>query len=80
MQESILSRTPRLAAASTLLVALALAHPAARAASLDSSGVRAVPTYESVGLYWSNASANSDGCNVQYRKQGESSWHPALNL
>ena len=64
-------------AASSLIAGLAAAQTAL---ALDSSGVRAVPTYESVGLYWSNASANSDGCNVQYRKQGESSWHPALNL
>src|SRR6185437_4576336 len=50
------------------------------AATLDSTGVRAVPTYEAVGLYWDNANANSNGCNVQYRVQGTSTWSNALNL
>ena len=62
-----------------LVVALSFAGTAF-AQALDSSGVRAVPTYESVGLYWSNAGASSNGCNVQYRQQGESTWHPGLNL
>ncbi|HXE60755.1 MAG TPA: Ig-like domain-containing protein [Gemmatimonadaceae bacterium] len=52
----------------------------AHAQTLDSTGVRAVPTYEAVGLYWDNANANSNGCNVQYRVQGTSTWSNALNL
>ncbi|HSN22084.1 MAG TPA: hypothetical protein VLS49_15480, partial [Usitatibacter sp.] len=80
MQRPAILRAPRIAAASSLLVAIALAHPAAHAQTVDSTGVRAVPTYESVGLDWSNAGANSNGCDVQYRKQGEATWHPALNL
>ncbi len=59
---------------------IAIAGRSAHAQSLDSSGVRAVPTYESVGLYWDSANANSNGCNVQYRKQGSSTWSQGLNL
>src|SRR5437762_2118314 len=66
--------------ASVLLVGLALA--AARPAhAVDSIGVRAVPTYESVGLYWSNPGANSTtGCEVTFRKSGESAWTQGLAL
>ncbi len=80
MQSQAFCRAPGLIAASSLLVGLALAQHPAHAQALDSSGVRAVPTYEAVGLYWSNAGAGSNGCNVQYRQQGESTWHPGLNL
>jgi hypothetical protein len=45
-----------------------------------SIGVRAVPTYESVGLYWTDPTGNSkEGCAVRYRKAGASAWsegHP----
>ena len=77
MQRQLPRRARGLIAGTSVIAALALA-PSAQA--LDSTGVRAVPTYESVGLYWSNPGASSDGCNVQYRKQGETSWHPGLNL
>ncbi len=59
-------RLRMLASASFLLVGLAVGNwPAqANAQSLPSSGTRAVPTYESVGLYWSAPGANAaTGCN-----------------
>jgi hypothetical protein len=47
----------------------------------DSSGTRAIPTYESVGLYWSSPGANAaTGCEVKFRKSGESAWTQGLNL
>ena len=47
------------------------AIPAAQAQSLPSTGVSAVTTYESVGIYWSAPGASSaTGCNVSYRKVG----------
>ena len=57
-----------------------LAFGAAHAQTLDSTNVSAVPTYESVGLYWNSPGAGSDGCTVQYRVQGSSTWSPGLNL
>jgi hypothetical protein len=43
--------------------------------SLPSTGVRAVPTFHSIGLYWTSPSgAGSSGCNVQYKAAGESAW------
>src|SRR4051812_48168529 len=65
-----------------VLLAFAAAHGAAQAQSLDSSGVRAVPTYEAVGLYWSNpAGANSStGCEVKFRPAGGSTWTQGLAL
>src|SRR5258708_30201072 len=65
-------------AASVLMVGALIAHSSAKAQ--DSSGTRAVPTYEAVGLYWSSPGANSSGCDVQYRKSGESAWKQALPL
>src|SRR5258708_340536 len=53
----------------------------ATAQSLSSSGVRAVPTYEAVGLYWSSPGANTaTGCEVKFRVQGAASWRQGLNL
>src|SRR5436853_5506869 len=63
------------------LTTLALAFTgAAMAQSLPSTGVSAVTTYESAGLYWSAPGANSNGCNVQFRKVGDSAWTQGLNL
>ncbi len=74
-------RAPWLAATSFLLVGIAIANYPAHAQSLDSSGVRAVPTYEAVGLYWSSPGANSTtGCEVKFRSVGSSSWTQGLNL
>src|SRR6266545_1371324 len=47
---------------------------------VPSDGARGVPTYESIGLYWtppSNPGAN--GCAVLFRKAGESSFRQGLN-
>jgi len=65
----------------TILMTLALgAASAAMAQSLPSTGVSAVTTYESAGLYWSSPGASSAGCNVQFRKVGDSAWTQGLNL
>ena len=60
------------------LVAVAVA---ASAHAQTSAGVRAVPTYESVGLYWSNPGANSaTGCEVKFRAAGETSFRQGLAM
>jgi hypothetical protein len=64
----------------TALALLACASISASAQSLSSSGVRAVPTYESVGLYWANPGASSAGCDVQFRKVGDIAWRTGLGL
>src|SRR5436853_3785729 len=72
-----------LSAGSILLVAFAIANwpSTARAQSLDSSGTRAIPTYESAGLYWSNPGANSvTGCEVKFRPAGTSAWRQGLAM
>ena len=48
---------------------------------VSANGARAVPTYESIGLYWmppSNPGAN--GCTVSFRKTGDASFRQGLNL
>ena len=79
MQSTAIRRAHGLIAASSLLLGLAAVHGPAHAQALDSTGVRAVPTYEAVGLYWSNPATASD-CSVQFRKQGTSAWSQGLNL
>ena len=72
-------RARTLVAASSLLVGFAFVHGQAHAQ--DSTGTRAVPTYEAVGLYWSNPGANSaTGCQVKYRVSGSSSWSQGLDM
>jgi hypothetical protein len=45
------------------------------------AGGSAVTTFHSAGLYWKPPSSpGSTGCIVQYRKQGETTWHKGLNL
>ena len=85
MQRVATYTTPRrlrtLAGASFLLVGLALANYPAHAQTLDASGTRAVPTYESVGLYWANPGANSaTGCEVKFRKAGDAAWTQGLTM
>jgi hypothetical protein len=55
---------------------------AAATANADTSGVRAVPTYESVGLYWSSPPFGwtANGCRVRYRAVGQSSWKQGHDL
>jgi len=46
----------------------------------DSSGVRAVATFQSIGMYWTSPGASSAGCKMQYRKQGDSTWRDAMDM
>jgi hypothetical protein len=83
MQRTIPLGAHRLALTSALAcaVALTLAHTPAHAQALDASGTRAVPTYEAVGLYWSNPGANAaTGCDVKFRKSGETTWTQGLAM
>ena len=42
---------------------------------------RAVPTYESVGLYWTNPGASpATGCEVRYRRTGDAAWRQGLTM
>jgi len=65
-----------LAAASLGLLGFGAAH----AQSLPTTGVRAVPTYEAAGLYWSAPGASSAGCDVRYRVAGSATWSNGLAL
>ncbi|MGH8741104.1 MAG: Ig-like domain-containing protein, partial [Burkholderiales bacterium] len=48
---------------------------------LPSTGTKAVATFESLGVYWTpGTNPGSPGCEVQFRKQGESAWKKGLNL
>jgi hypothetical protein len=45
------------------------------------STAKAVPTFEAMGLYWTPPSAPaSGGCDVQYRKSGDTAWKSGLAL
>ncbi|HYC37195.1 MAG TPA: DUF4214 domain-containing protein [Usitatibacter sp.] len=64
---------------------LRLAFALLLAAALPANGqldARAVPTYESVGLYWSNplGATAATGCNVRFRRVGEASYREGLPL
>ncbi len=49
--------------------------------SLPSTGTRAIATFESIGLYWTpGTNPGSAGCQVQFRKQGDSAWRPGLPM
>src|SRR5258706_5839155 len=81
MQRHAVDRARWLAPASFLLVGLAVANYPAHAQSLDSTGVSAVTTYESAGLYWTSPGANTaTGCEVKFRKAGDSAWKQGLAL
>ncbi len=42
---------------------------------------RAVPTYESAGLYWTSPGTGATGgCEVRFRKAGDAAWRPGLVL
>ncbi|HEX5129437.1 MAG TPA: hypothetical protein VFV90_06805 [Usitatibacter sp.] len=45
-------------------------------------GVHAVPTYESVGLYWTDPPFGwtANGCQVRYRTAGQSAWRQGHDL
>jgi len=46
----------------------------------DSSGVRGVPTFQSIGMYWTSPGAGSAGCKMQFRKKGDSAWRDAMDM
>jgi hypothetical protein len=53
----------------------------AQMALAQSVDTRAVPTYESVGLYWRNPGANAaTGCEVKFRKAGATAWTQGLPM
>ncbi|MEP7070125.1 MAG: hypothetical protein ABI789_12830, partial [Usitatibacter sp.] len=64
---------------SAALLGAVLWQPAAFAQASD---VRAVTTYESAGLYWSNpvGATALAGCEVKYRKAGSAAWSQSLPL
>ena len=66
---------------SVLLIGTMLYAQNARAqtATLPSTGTIAVPTYESAGLYWQSPGGTA-GCEVKYRKNGESAWKQGLAM
>src|SRR4051812_32053558 len=79
MRTQAARRAHWLAGASFLFIGLAIANWPAHA--IDSAGVRAVPTYEAAGLYWSNPGANAQtGCEVKFRKQGDANWTQGLAM
>jgi hypothetical protein len=47
--------------------------------TLPTTGTIAVTTYESAGLYWQNPGGTA-GCEVKYRKNGESAWRQGLAM
>ena len=51
----------------------------APAPTLPSTGTIAVTTYESAGLYWQSPGGTA-GCEVKYRKDGESAWKQGLAM
>jgi hypothetical protein len=65
---------PALALCAAMLSPLPIA-----AQALD---VRAVPTYESVGLYWTNPGpgAITGGCEVKFRRSVDSAWRQGLAM
>ena len=72
----------RAAVALALSAAVAsTAHAKKPAPTPTPSAPRAVATFESVGLYWSpGINAGAAGCQLQYRKSGETTWRPALAM
>jgi len=46
----------------------------------DSSNVRGVATFQSIGMYWASPGASSSGCKMQFRKQGDSAWRDAMDM
>jgi hypothetical protein len=51
------------------------------APSLPSTGVSAVPTFHSIGMYWSPGSnPGAAGCPVRFRATGETAWRSAQAL
>ena len=55
--------------------------PVAGVSGLPINGARAVPTFQSIGIYWSPPSnPGSAGCSVIFRRAGDTSFREGLNL
>ena len=55
--------------------------PVSGVSGLPVDGAHAVPTFESIGLYWTPpANPGSAGCDVIFRKSGDASFRQGLNL
>jgi hypothetical protein len=52
----------------------------ASTSALPFNGARAVPTFESIGLYWTPPSNPGTGCPVIFRKVGDSAWRQGLDM
>jgi len=52
----------------------------AAGSDLPSDGARAVPTFESISLYWTPPSNPGVGCPVIFRKVADSSWRHGLDM
>src|SRR5205085_12230670 len=52
----------------------------ASASAPPSNGARAVPTFESIGLYWTPPSNPGAGCPVIFRKAGDSAWRQGVDM
>jgi hypothetical protein len=75
------TRGCRRQALARVLVALALYGTASAASGAVAVAPIAVPTFESVGLYWSpRGAAESVECTAQYRVRGARPWRLALPL
>src|SRR3954464_6400991 len=69
------------AVAALVLSALAVSAHAAPKNTPPSAPPRAAPTFESIGLYWApGANPGAAGCQVQYRKAGDTAWKQGLAL
>jgi hypothetical protein len=45
------------------------------------AGGKAVPTFHSIGLYWTpKSNPGAAGCSVQYKKSSDSAWKPGLSM
>src|SRR3982751_5150567 len=67
--------------AAALACIMATAANAAPKSGGTATPPRAVATFESIGLYWSpGANPGTAGCQVQYRKSGDTAWKQGLAL
>src|SRR3954471_7233668 len=66
-------------ALSVLVMGTAFYADNVRAQTLPATNTIAIPTYESVGLYWQSPGGIA-GCEVKYRAAGTSTWASALPM
>ncbi len=49
--------------------------------TLPSTNAKAIPTFESLGMYWKpGTTPGADGCSVRYKKAGDTSWKQGLPM